>query len=225
LGTRTETHCGLARFALTLRHRVGLFGGAFDPPHRAHLLVAQQALAECGLERVLLIPNGIPPEKSTRPQTKEDRFRMVQLLVRGRRGLSASRIEIDREGPSYTIDTIRAMKDDYSQGLCFILGADRLLGIHTWKESRALLRSVPFIVAPRDGIPWSAFGGSPYDEAVLHLLEMEPVDLSSSFVREKVANGEDIEEWVPRGVAAYVRSRGLYRERKNEQGVGGSYRQ
>jgi nicotinate-nucleotide adenylyltransferase len=117
------------------------------------------------------------------------------------------------------------MKDDYPQGLCFILGADRLLGIDTWKESGALLRSVPFIVAPRDGIPWSVFGGSPYDEAVLHLLEMEPVDLSSSFVREKVANGTDIEEWVPRGVAAYVRSRGLYRARKSEQGVGGSYRQ
>ena len=64
---------------------------------------------------------------------------MVQALVRGRRGLSASRIEIDREGPSYTIDTIRAMKDDCPEGLCFILGADRLLGIETWKESQSAL--------------------------------------------------------------------------------------
>jgi nicotinate-nucleotide adenylyltransferase len=192
---------------------VGLFGGAFDPPHRAHLLVAQQALAQCGLKRVLFIPNGVPPEKAGRCETKEDRFRMVQLLVRGRRGLSASRIEIDREGPSYTIDTIRTMKDDCPEGLCFILGADRLLGIETWKDSRMLLRSVAFVVAPRDGIPWSVFGGPPYDEAALCPLDMEPVDLSSSFVRAKVANGEAIEEWVPRGVAAYVRSRGLYRAR------------
>ncbi len=225
MGTKTATRCGSARFALTLRRRVGLFGGAFDPPHNAHLLVAQRALAQCGLERVVLIPNGIPPQKGEPSVTKEDRFRMVQLLVRGRRGLSASRIEIDREGPSYTIDTIRAMKDDCPEGLCFILGADRLLGIDTWKESRALLRSVPFVVAPRDEIPWSSFSGPPYDEAILHALDMDPVDLSSSFVREKVANGESIETWVPRGVAAYIRSRGLYGARGQEQGLGGSYRQ
>jgi nicotinate-nucleotide adenylyltransferase len=196
---------------LTLRSRVGLFGGTFDPPHRAHLLVAQEALKQCGLSRIVLIPNGVPPQKGAASGTKEDRFRMVQLLVRGRRGLTASRIEIDREGPSYTIDTIRAMKDDYPEGLCFILGADRLLGIDTWKEYRALLRSVPFVVAPRAGILLSSFSGSPYDEASIHVLDMAAVDLSSSFVRERVARGETIESWVPRGVAAYVRSRGLYR--------------
>ena len=136
---------------MSFRHRVGLFGGTFDPPHRAHLLVAQEALRQCGLRRVILIPNGVPPQKGDPLETGEDRFRMVQALVRGRRGLSASRVEIDREGPSYTIDTIRAMKDDCPEGLCFILGADRLLGIDTWRESRALLRSVPFIVAPRPG--------------------------------------------------------------------------
>jgi nicotinate-nucleotide adenylyltransferase len=176
-----------------------------------HLLVAQEALKQCGLSRVVLIPNGVPPQKGETSGTKEDRFRMVQLLVRGRRGLTASRIEIDREGPSYTIDTIRAMKDDYPEGLCFILGADRLLGIDTWREYRALLRSVPFVVAPRAGIPLSSFSGPPYDEAAVRVLDMAAVDLSSSFVRERVARGETIESWVPRGVAAYVRSRGLYR--------------
>jgi nicotinate-nucleotide adenylyltransferase len=202
---------------LTLRSRVGLFGGTFDPPHRAHLLVAQEALKQCGLSRIVLIPNGVPPQKGETPGTKEDRFRMVQLLVRGRRGLTASRIEIDREGPSYTIDTIRAMKDDYPEGLCFILGADRLLGIDTWKEYGALLRSVPFVVAPRAGILLSSFSGSPYDEASIHVLDMAAVDLSSSFVRERVARGETIESWVPRGVAAYVRSRGLYRAGGSER--------
>jgi nicotinate-nucleotide adenylyltransferase len=202
---------------LTLRSRVGLFGGTFDPPHRAHLLVAQEALKQCGLSRIVLIPNGVPPQKGAASGTKEDRFRMVQLLVRGRRGLTASRIEIDREGPSYTIDTIRAMKDDYPEGLCFILGADRLLGIDTWKEYGALLRSVPFVVAPRAGILLSSFSGSPYDEASIHVLDMAAVDLSSSFVRERVARGETIESWVPRGVAAYVRSRGLYRAGGSER--------
>ena len=212
---------------MSFRHRVGLFGGTFDPPHRAHLLVAQEALRQCGLRRVILIPNGVPPQKGDPLETGEDRFRMVQALVRGRRGLSASRVEIDREGPSYTIDTIRAMKDDCPEGLCFILGADRLLGIDTWRESRALLRSVPFIVAPRPGVSLSQFVGTPYDEATLHVLDMAPVDLSSSFVREMAEQGKDIEAWVPRGVAKYVREHGLYRagERKGSQGIGGSYRQ
>ncbi len=196
---------------MSFRHRVGLFGGTFDPPHRAHLLVAQEALRQCGLRRVIFIPNGVPPQKGDPLETGEDRFRMVQILVRGRRGFSASRIEIDREGPSYTIDTIRAMKDDCPEGLCFILGADRLLGIDTWRESRALLRSVPFIVAPRSGVSLSQFVGAPYDEATLHVLDMAPVDLSSSFVREMAERGEDIEAWVPRGVARYVREQGLYR--------------
>jgi nicotinate-nucleotide adenylyltransferase len=136
---------------------------------------------------------------------------MVQILVRGRKGLAASRIEIDREGPSYTIDTIRAMKDDCPDGLCFILGADRLLGIDTWRESRTLLRSVPFIVAPRPGVALLRFVGAPYEEATLHVLDMAPVDLSSSFVREMVKRGEDIEPWVTHGVAGYVRERKLYR--------------
>jgi nicotinate-nucleotide adenylyltransferase len=212
---------------LTLRRRVGLFGGTFDPPHRAHLLVAQEALRQCELSRVVLIPNGVPPQEGKLSETKEDRFRMVQLLVRGRRGLTASRIEIDRKGPSYTIDTIRAMKDDCPQGLCFILGADQFLGIDTWREYRALLRSVPFVVAPRAGIPLSSFSGAPYDEATIRVLDMDSVDLSSSFVRERVASSEAIESWVPRGVAAYVRSRGLYRTGGSEsaQRRGGSYRQ
>ncbi len=196
---------------MNLRHRVGLFGGTFDPPHRAHLLVAQQALRQYGLRRVVLIPNGVPPQKEEPLVTAEDRFRMVQILVRGRKGLTASRIEIDREGPSYTIDTIRAMKDDCPEGLCFILGADRLLGIDTWKESRTLLRSVPFIVAPRPGVALSQFVGAPYDEATIRMLEMAPVDLSSSFVRGMAKRGEDIKAWVPRGVAEYVREHKLYR--------------
>jgi nicotinate-nucleotide adenylyltransferase len=136
---------------------------------------------------------------------------MVQLLVRGRRGLSASRIEIDREGPSYTIDTIRAMEDDCPEGLCFILGADQLLGIETWRESRTLMRSVPFIVAPRPGVEVSEFRRPPFDELKLHVLDMAPVDLSSSWVRERLAAGGEIEPWVTRGVARYVRERGLYR--------------
>jgi len=213
---------------LTFRSRTGVFGGAFDPPHRAHLLVAQEALRQCGLRRVVFVPNGIPPEKGDTDGTKEDRFRMVQILVRGRRGLSASRIEIDRKGPSYTIDTIRAMKDDCPEGLCFILGADRVLGIDTWKESQALVEMVPFIVAPRPGVSLFEFRAASRSRVTMHVLDMAPVDLSSSFVREKTARGESVEPWVTCGVARYVREHGLYRagaRPARPEGIGGSYRQ
>ncbi len=198
---------------MSLRHRVGLFGGTFDPPHRAHLLVAQEALRQCGLRRVLFVPNGVPPQKGQALETSDDRYRMVQALVRGRKGLSASRIEIDRQGPSYTIDTIRAMEQDVPEGLCFILGADRLMGIDAWKESQDLLRSVPFVVAPRPGVDLSKPARAPWAGARIHELDMMPVDLSSTFVREKASRGEDLEPWVPRGVAKYIREHGLYRAR------------
>lgn len=221
MDTETAILSASGRSGLIFSRRTGLFGGAFDPPHRAHLRVAQEALRQCGLERVLLVPNGVAPEKARTQASAEDRYRMVQALVRGRRGLAASRIEIDRQGPSYTIDTIRAMEDDYPEGLCFILGADRLLGIDTWKESRELLRSVPFVVAPRPGVTLSGGSAAPWDGAAICVLDMEPVDLSSTYVREMASRGEDIAEWVPKGVASYVREHGLYRTRER----GGSYRQ
>ncbi|MBU0595248.1 nicotinate-nicotinamide nucleotide adenylyltransferase, partial [Candidatus Bipolaricaulota bacterium] len=128
-----------------------------------------------------------------------------------------SRIEIDRDGPSYTIDTIQALKDDYAQGICFIVGADRLLELDTWKEPDALLQSVPFVIAPRAGVSVEAFCLPPFDIATIHTLDMMEVDLSSSWLREKVHRGEAIDEWVPSAVARYVREHGLYRDREPAQ--------
>jgi len=196
-----------------LAGRVGLFGGTFNPIHNAHLLVAETAWSQFALSEVVFIPNGIPPHKQELLGVdKEDRFEMVRRAIAGRREFSVSRIEIDREGPSYTIDTIRALADDYPQGVCFIIGADRLLEIETWKEPEALLRSVPFLLAPRAGISLSAFKAPPFDAASIHPLEMDEVDLSSTHLREMVRRGKAIDEWVPAAVAKYVDEQGLYRE-------------
>jgi len=200
---------------LSLTGRVGLFGGTFNPLHNAHLRVAGVALAQFELSQVLFIPNGIPPHKGPLAGISgEDRYRMVEAALQRYERFGASRIEIDREGPSYTIDTIRALKDDYPQGVCFIVGADRLLDITTWREPEALLQSVPFLIAPREGMSLGAFARPPFDEAETYALEMEEVDLSSSWVREKVARGEEIAEWVPPEVEAYISDNGLYRNRK-----------
>lgn len=196
----------------SLRNSVGVLGGAFDPPHNAHLAVARAALRQFELARVIFVPNGIPPQKApTDGVTSEDRYRMVRRAIAGRAHLSVSRIEIDRDGPSYTIDTIRAMKEDCPEGVCFILGADQLFAIETWRESQALLKSVPFVVAPRAGVSLSFLERPPFDVASIHVLEMDEVDLSSTEIRDRAARGESIEAWVPRSVARYVEEHGLYR--------------
>lgn len=199
---------------MSLKGRVGLFGGTFNPLHNAHIRVALVAKERLELSKVLFIPNGIPPHKGPLDGiTGEDRFRMVRDAIAEHDALDVSRIEIDRDGPSYTIDTIRALKDDYPEGVCFIVGADRLLDITTWREPEALLRSVPFVIAPREGVSGTQFQRAPFDTACVIPLEMEEVDLSSSWLRERVARGEGISDWVPPVVAQYISENGLYRSR------------
>ena len=198
---------------LSLKGRVGLFGGTFNPLHNAHLIVAEKALEQFELKEVIFIPSGIPPHKEVADGvSKEDRYEMVRRAIAGRPRFSVSRIEIDRDGPSYTIDTIRALRGKYPQGLCFIVGADLFSQIETWKEPKALLRSVPFIVAPRDGIKKDTFALPPFDQAEIHFLEMKEVDLSSTWVREAVREGKEFTRLVPSAVADYIREHGLYRE-------------
>jgi nicotinate-nucleotide adenylyltransferase len=194
---------------------VGLFGGTFNPLHNAHIQVACAALEQYELSQIVFIPNGIPPHKEhVLGGDKEARFEMVRLAVEGDPRFTASRIEVDREGPSYTIDTIRALKDDYPQGICFIVGADRLLKLDTWKEPHELLRSVPFIIAPRSGVSLDLFDVSPFREAVIVPLQMEDVDLSSSGLRERIRRGESIAQWVPKQVAEYIEEHKCYRQRE-----------
>ena len=200
---------------MNLKGRVGLFGGTFNPLHNAHLKVARTALDQYELSSIVFIPNGIPPHKErVLGGDKEVRFEMVRLAVEPFPEFTVSRIEVDREGPSYTIDTIRALKDDYPQGICFIVGADRLLKLDTWKEPHELLRSVPFIIAPRSGVSLGVFDVSPFREAMIVPLEMEDVDLSSSGLRERAQRSESIREWVPEQVAEYIEKHKYYRNRE-----------
>ncbi len=198
-----------------MKGRVGLFGGTFNPLHNAHLEVARTALNQYELSRIIFIPNGIPPHKGkVLGGDKEARYEMVRLAIESIPEFDVSRIEIDRDGPSYTIDTIRALKEDYPQGICFIVGADRLLKLDTWKEPHELLRSVPFVIAPRSGVSLDVFDVSPFREAVIVPLEMDDVDLSSSALRERIHRGGSIRESVPRQVAEYIEEHKLYRERE-----------
>ncbi len=200
---------------MNLEGRVGLFGGTFNPLHEAHILVARTAIEQFGLSEVIFIPSGIPPHKEVAEGvSKEDRYAMVKQGIAADTRFSVSRIEIDRLGPSYTIDTIRALKREYHVGLCFIVGADLLLQIDTWKEPQELLASVPFLIAPRNEISKETFRVPPFDRARIHFLEMEAVDLSSTWIRNRVKQGETVMDCVPLSVATYIEEHGLYRDRQ-----------
>lgn len=195
---------------MSLQGRVGLFGGAFNPIHVGHLRVAEEALRQFELERVVFIPTAHPPHKEVEVPG-ELRLRMVELAVAGRPGFEVSRIEVDCPGPAYTVDTVERMKRRYPQGVVYIVGADAFAGITTWKDYQRLLRSCPFIVAPRKGIDPAIFQRPPYDQAEIHLLEMEPFEVSSSEIRQRYREGLPVEGLVPEPVDRFIREHGLYR--------------
>lgn len=191
--------------------RVGLFGGTFDPIHNAHLEVARQSLAQMDLSKVILVPSKHPPHKSEEGMTEaEVRFEMVKVAIEGRENLEVSPVEINRKGPSYTIDTLKEMKEVYGD-IAFIVGADNLINIDTWKEPERLLESCPFIVAPRGGILKGDFGKDIFKGKDLRFLNMSEISLSSTEVRERIIEGQSVDGMVPKKVRDFIREKGLYR--------------
>lgn len=197
---------------------MGLFGGTFNPIHMGHLRVAEEALKQCGLKKVIFLPTGRPPHREVAEGVPgELRYQMVRVAVQGRPGLEVSRLELDCSGPCYTIDTVRTMSRRYPEGVAYILGADAFLGIETWREWQELLKSCPFIVAPRTGIPREAFGRAPFTQAEVYFLQMEEIDLSSSDIRRRYRTGLPTQGLVPPPVDAFIRAHGLYGVARNHE--------
>jgi nicotinate-nucleotide adenylyltransferase len=202
---------------------IGILGGTFDPPHLGHLALARSAQAELGLERVLLMPAHSPPHKITREGPgSERRLRMCELLVAEAEGLCASGLEIERGGASYTVDTLEAVHAKHPGArLTLILGADTACTLGSWREPAKLLGLAELAVATRSGssrrevlAAVAAIASSPPGEArssSTHFLAMDPIEVSSSAVRDRVARGEPIEELVGPAVARYIASHDLYR--------------
>lgn len=193
-----------------MRGKVGLFGGTFNPIHVGHLRVAEEALRQFGLERVIFIPTANPPHKRVGVPA-ELRFRMVELAIRGNPHFAVSRVEMDTDGPAYTVDTVRKMSGMFPQGVAYIIGADAFLGLPTWKDPHELLRLCPFIIAPRRGVDPRALRRPPLDRAEIHLIHMEPVEVSSSEIRRRYREGLPVEGLVPEEVDRFIRAHGIYR--------------
>ncbi len=214
--------------------RVALFGGTFDPIHAGHLRSARRVGRRLGLDRVFFIPSSLPPHKA-RPDMAPaaDRLRMVRLAVAGRKGWTASPIEIRAGGTSWSIRTIGAMRRRFPRArLFFITGADAFREIETWRAWRRVLRSCIFVVTTRPGADLAAsvrgldppFAGEvlalgpgrAVREADLRpgrilLLPIEALPVSSSAIREKARRGESLRGLVPGAVEDYIRDRHLYR--------------
>ena len=206
----------------TLRGATGIFGGTFDPIHIAHLAVAEAARDTFSLRRVLFIPAAQPPHKPGRVITPvEHRLAMVEAAVAANSAFEVSRIEVDRAGPSYTVDTLAGLCDaDPNDRLALILSAESYNDLSTWHEPRRILELADLIVAPRDGyaaadpdlVP-SQFPDAP---AAIAFLDGPHIRLSASEIRDRAAAGRSVRYLVPDAVAAYIGDHGLYQDDRRD---------
>jgi nicotinate-nucleotide adenylyltransferase len=197
--------------------RLGLLGGTFNPPHVAHLVCAQEALDQLGLDRVLLVPVNSPPHKEAHGDPGvECRVRLCELAVAGDDRLAVSRVEADVPGPSYTVDTLRRLHASRPEDdLTFIVGGDMAHSLPAWREPEAILELAVLGVAEREelrrGEIEAALAGLRGAGERVRFFAMPRIDVSSSLIRERVEARRPIRYLVPDAVAATIEREGLYR--------------
>jgi len=190
-----------------------MLGGTFDPVHNGHMAIAECVARTLGLAGVLFVPAPRPWMKEGCVWTSaEDRLTMIELAVVGRPGLSVSRVDIDRPGPTYSIDTIRDLRRQLGPGidLCFIVGADTLAEMAGWREPERIFEEATVVAVARRGHPCPARlpAGHPGREAVF--IDAPVVDVSATDIRQRVGRGQSIDGLVPRGVERFIRDHRLY---------------
>jgi nicotinate-nucleotide adenylyltransferase len=195
---------------------VGILGGTFNPPHIGHLICAQEALVRLQLDTVVWIPAGTPPHREVEDDPgAEARYEMCELAVSSDERFSLSRIEIDREGPSYTSDTLRTLRSEAAEDdeLFLILGGDQAASLRSWHEPEEVLTLATIAVVERTGWPRPAIGvrlsGLRGAERLV-FFDMPRVDVSSSMVRRRAREGKPIRYLVPDKVANYIGAQSLY---------------
>jgi nicotinate-nucleotide adenylyltransferase len=198
----------------TAQPRLGILGGSFDPPHLAHLAIASEACHALRLERVLFVPAAAPPHKGVGERTSaEVRLEMTSLAIDDDLRFTVSGIEIER-GLVYSVDTLRALRERHAgHALVFIMGSDSLLQLETWHEPEELLSLCSLAVSPRPGDAPEAIAAAAarWGDFRVTLLDVPLLDVSSSTVRERAAQGRPIRYLVPQRVEQYVLETGLYR--------------
>ncbi len=197
--------------------KIGVLGGTFDPPHIGHLVIAQEVWWRLGLDKVLFVPAGEPWHKAGEEVTPaHHREAMVRLAIGGDPRFELSRVDLERPGPTYTVDTLTELRRIYPPGteFYFILGTDALAQLPTWRSPEELIRLARLAVVPRPGfervdldllkarIP--GIGGA------VEFVEVPRVGISSSEIARRLATGEPVRYLVPDPVYEYIRAHGLY---------------
>lgn len=199
--------------------RIGISGGTFDPIHHGHLIVAEEVRQKFELDRMLFIPVGLPPHKDNLTVTPaEHRFNMVNEAVSTNPHFEASRIEIDRKGYTYTIDTLTLLKSVYGDDtqIFFMVGADVVKDLLTWKDFRKVFSICTFIAAFRPGADRSEYNKEINDlrseyRAKIEEVQIPLIEISSTAIRQKVKEGKSVKYLIPDGVEKYIMKNGLYK--------------
>ena len=186
---------------------VGLFGGSFDPIHHGHLILARVAMESLELDEVRFLPAREQPFKvGQHAATAEDRARMLELAIEGAEGFRVDRTELSREGPSFTVDTLRTLlRESPGIELVLLIGADAMHDFPKWREVDEVRRLARVAVFDRPGGPRDA-------GAVWRRVPAPLIDISSTAIRQRVRHGQSIRYWVPDAVAQYIAAHGLYQD-------------
>ena len=199
--------------------RIGVFGGTFDPIHIGHLLLAETAREEAGLSRIFFMPAHIQPFKQdSTVSSDDDRIRMLKYAIKNNPNFDLTTIECDRAGVSYTIDSLRALRESEKSDICFLIGLDMFLNIEKWKDSDALIKEFGFAVGMRpeyksEDAEFLAQRLRDSHNANIIFIKNPPINLSSSEIRERIRNNDTIRYRVPESVRQYL----MVREKLGEK--------
>lgn len=206
--------------------KIGIFGGTFDPIHHGHLIIAEQVAQTLGLERMIFVPGGVPPHKpaTSVKASAEDRFRMVEAAIRGNDKFCMDRVEIDAGRPMYSVETVPLVKERYEgDEWFFVVGADEVSNLLSWKEPDKLLEEASMVAAARPGYDVSNLDHlvealENYDKIIP--VECTLMDVSATRIRRMLAEGQSIRYLVPDGVYAFIHDRGLYGAQEGPENEG-----
>lgn len=201
------------------RQRIGVFGGTFDPIHVGHLLLAELSREQLALDGVYFVPAAVSPLKVEQPPTSaKHRLEMVRLAIGGNSHFRVDERELQREGPSYTVDTLRAYQSEHADAaLYFLMGADSLADLPYWREPQAICQLAQVMVLARGGHPppkldilQTYLPAEPRQSIDQHVLEMPQMEISSRDLRRRIADGRSTRYQLHPAVEAYIDANGLY---------------
>lgn len=198
--------------------KIGISGGTFNPIHLGHLIIAEMVRDKYGLDKVLFIPSGMPPHKNLNNVIEaEHRFNMVQQAVASNPYFIESRMEVDREGYTYTIDTLKNLRESYGKSatLYYIIGADVLNDLLTWRNYQEVFGICEFIAVLRPGSCLEGFNKQmeylrDTFSAKIHFIDTPLIEISSTDIRNRIKEGKSIKYLVPESVEDYIKENGLY---------------